>query len=170
MVVEAWASGWQTRFRSIVQRMGYEDVYDFVMSRRRQSFGEMFGAIRKFAPAADNDFLAFAHLKAMFYVDAEQREQLRTAFMEALVRSFCQFMRSGWNRGKKIRQRRIDVRAEWPTPYLLAQLDWAHKDWIALKARVLSEIENISPPDDWCPESSEDPVIQEAFRRVWPEA
>lgn len=26
----------------------------------------------------------------------------------------------------------------------------------------------LNPPDGWCPENTDDPVIQELFERIWP--
>jgi hypothetical protein len=169
MTVEAWANGWQARFNSIIQKMGYEDTFDFVFSRSGQSFGEMFRAIRESAGTGERSFLAFTHLIELFYVDAEHRGQLRTAVMEALVRSLRQRMRGGWNRGKKVRERRIDVQTNWPIPHLVTYRGWSHDDWRDFQSRVLAEIEVIDPADDWCPEGANDPTIQEVFRRTWPE-
>lgn len=169
MAGEAWANGWQARFNSIIQKMGYEDSFDLVLARSGQPFGEIFGAIRDSADDSDKRFLAFWHLKELYYVDADHRGQLRNAVMEALVRSLRQCMRRGWKRGKKGRERRVDVQTNWPIPHLVTHRGWSHDDWTEFQSRVLAEIEFIGPADDWYPEGANDPIIQVAFSRAWPE-
>ncbi len=166
--MESWAKGWQERFRSLILRMGYEDTFTFVMSRSDESFGQMFRAVRQAGGEGDGGFLAFAHLEEMFYIDAAKRESLREAFMEALVRSLRQCLRSGWNQGKRIRERRIDAQTKWPIPHFVSDLQYSHDEWTGVQEEVWRELDRLKPPDDWCPKNFEDRIVQEAFANVWP--
>jgi hypothetical protein len=168
MVVEAWAVDWQARFRAIVQKMGHEDTFAFVMSRKGESFGEMFRAVRSTTCNKDADFLAFAHLEELFYVDAERHGRLREAVMESLVRSLREHLRDGWNHGKRLRERRIDALGKWPIPHFVSHLEWDHHAWKKLQNRLWDELERSDPSDDWCPADFEDPVIQLVVSRIWP--
>jgi len=169
MAMEAWSGDWQQRLRTLVQRMGYEDVFAFVMAKKGESFGEMFGNIRRTVSADEAKILALRHLEELFYVDANERGQLRPAVMEALVRSLRQYLRKGWNCGKRVRERRIDARTRWVTPSLVAHHGWEYGDWRRFRELVWAEIESSGPSDDWCPQDHSDPVLQQVFSRLWPD-
>lgn len=156
-----WSEDWPNRIRSIVQGLGYEDVYEFVMSQPTKSFGELFRTIKD-SPSNAAASVAFIQLKESFYMDAERRGCLRDALMETLVRSLRAFNRAGWNRGKKARERRSQALINWPVP------SRDIKRWHEMEDKIWGELGSIGPADDWCPESRHDPVIQEAFARVWP--
>lgn len=169
MTADSWISDWQERFRSILKNLGYNDAFAFVMSRKGESFGEMFGSLRRAASCEDAKFLALRHLEEAFYIDAENKGKLRDAFMEGLVRSMRQYMPHGWNRGKKLRERRIDVETRWPTPSFVTASGWQFDDWKTLKELAWKQIELIRPVDEWCPSDLNDPIVQNIFSRVWPE-
>jgi len=162
-----WNGDWPQRLRTLAAFMGASDVYDLVMSRRGQSFGEVFRSLRETA----NELgvrVAFQQLKVAFYLDAYAQGKLREAFMEAMVRSIRQFLRKGWNKGKKVRSRRIDASTVFPTPSLLDEFALTVADWIALKKLAFYELEQLKPPDEWCPEDYKDPIIQKLFDKIWP--
>lgn len=167
-MLKAWQEGWPERFDAIIQNMGYDSTYDFVFSHPGQSFGEMFRAVRDSIDPDERPHVAFVQLAEVFYITANHRGQLRAAMMEALVRSLRQFLRKGWNQGKKIRERRGDAQFNWPTPDFVPYQEWSHSDWRKFQRQIWAEIESIGPPDDWCPEDYNDPIIQEAFERAWP--
>jgi hypothetical protein len=170
MAVETWNSDWQERFRSLVQRLGHDDAFELVMSREGESFGEVFGSLRRAAGTDDSRFLALRQLEEAFYVDAQRKGKLREAFMEALARTLCQYLRHGWNRGKRLRERHIDARTRWPTPSFVSYAGWEYDDWKKLQQRTWDEIESIRPPDDWCPSDNKDPILQEVFSQIWPDS
>ena len=167
MPVGVWAPGWQERFRALVQRLGYDDTFAFVMSRPGESFGQMFGHLRR-ASGPENASLGMQKFVEMFYVDANNHGKLREAVMEALVRSMRQYLRHGWNVGKRLRERRIDARVEWQTPSFVSHAGWKYNDWKRFRDHIWEQIESMGPPDDWCPMDCKDPLIQESFSRVWP--
>jgi len=167
-LVEAWSGDWQGRFRRIVQNLGYEDVYSFVMNQPGKPFAVLFRELRKQAPVAEQQFLAFAHLPTTYYIDAERRGLLREAFMEALVRSLRQHMTSGWNYGSRIRERRIDARTDWPIPSVPTATGESHEQWFVLRDTIMRHLETSAIPDTWCPKDRHDALIQEAFRCHWP--
>ena len=160
-----WDSGWRQRLHSVVHQLGYEDIFSFVMSQKQKSFGEMFGALRKGVNESDQAMLAMRQFEEMFYIDAEKKGQFREAFMEALVRSLNQYLHTGWNQGKKLRERRIDARHRWPIPGTVSICDMGYKEWEILQCRIWKELELVSPPDEWCPRDFRDPIIQDIFAR-----
>ena len=170
MAAESWSSNWQERLRSILHRLGYDDAFAFVISRRGESFDEMFGSLRRAASPEDARFLALRHLEEAFYIDASNKGKLRDAFMEALVRSLRQYMRHGWNCGKRLRERRIDALTRWPTPSFVSPSGWEFDDWKQLRERAWKQIEAAAPLDEWCPSDLNDPLVQNVFSRVWPES
>src|SRR5262245_16978706 len=104
-----WTTGWQSRVRAIVEQMGYEDVFAFVMAHPGKSFGQLYGMIQK-RTGGHQTPVAFVQLPEVFFEDAKSRGLLREAVMESLVRSMQQHLRKGWNIGKNILPRRIDAR------------------------------------------------------------
>ena len=159
---DAWQGDWQSRVRALVQELGHEDAFDFVMSNPGKSFGQLFRYLREAAGEAQVQ-LAFVQLPELFYVDADRRGQLRSALMESLVRSLQQYLGRGWNVGKRVRERRIEARTEWPIPAN------GYDRWQKVQDEVWRELVSKAPPDDWCPNGREDPILQEVFSRAWPE-
>ncbi|MFI4851432.1 hypothetical protein [Gimesia chilikensis] len=164
-----WCPGWQDRFRNIIQQMGYDHAFDYVISHQEMSFGKMYGMIHKAAGEEGANSICLRHFIEVYYLDAEREGKLREAFMEALVRSFCQFMRSGWSMGKKVRERRIDVFSRWESPSYISSLDWSYEEWERCKEGVWAEIEQLNPPPEWCPLCCQDTVLQQAFENHWPQ-
>jgi hypothetical protein len=156
---DTWAADWEARMRSLVEQKGFHSVFEFVMSQGGESFGEVFEHLRQLAGPLDSRNLAFVQLAEVFYIDASKAGRLRAAVTEALARSLRQFMRSGWNRGKRVRERRIDVLMHWPVPSTVSNYGWDYSDWRDFKKQVFEELESSNPPDDWCPASGEDPIL-----------
>ncbi|MCI0413529.1 hypothetical protein L0222_12120 [bacterium] len=161
MESETWSGNWQERIEKIVRAMGYTDVFEFVESHPGRSFGELFGILRN-ASQSDSAMIAFVQLPELYFADAAKRQLMRDAIREALVRSLQQFLKSGWNLGKKVRERRLDAKLNWQLP------GYEFERWEQLKDEAWSQLESMHPDDDWCPGNREDPIIEKVFSHVWP--
>lgn len=167
MTVNTWESNWPERFRSIVRGLGGDNVFAFVISMKGQSFGKIFGNIRRSVNKDEKELICLRYLIETYYIDAEREGKLREAVIEALVRSFCQFMSSGWNCGKNIRSRKVRVQGNWEFPSFVTHQNWEYLDWIKFRESVWSEIELIKPPDLWCPQDYRDPILIQVFNSHW---
>lgn len=168
MSTSVWSAGWPDRLRSIIGTQGENDVFQFVMLRKGESFGKLLGTIRKTAEGDAAKEICLQHLIQTFYLDAHAAGQLREAVCESLARSFCQYMPSGWNTGKKIRERRIDVQSRWEFPSVVTHQNWEFEDWQQFRTQVWSDLEEMNPPADWCPADYQDPLLQQLFEKHWP--
>ena len=74
---------------------------------------------------------------------------------------------AGWNKGKNAREARARAFSEWNLPFAGAQ-DWEHVRRCA--DSVWAQLNLMQPPDDWCPSSPDDPILDEAFTQAWPHA
>jgi hypothetical protein len=167
-MTDAWRTNWQDEIRSRIHDLGFNDTYDFVLSKPGQSFGEMFRTLQGVKSRQDSPKLAFVQLKETFYVDAARQGKLREAFGEALVRCLQQFLRSGWSRGNRAHQRRIDARVHWPVPHFVPNSSFSHSDWSMIQDQVWKKLEELCPPDEWCPTDFSDTLIQSALYDTWP--
>jgi len=164
-----WTEDWQGQFRSLVQEMGYKDTYDYAMSKPCESFGKLFNHIRQFSKAQYCISPCFHQMEMMFYIDAMQMGQLRNALINAFIRGMVQYFKSGWNCGKKIRERRCDVQSSWPTPYWgPGHTKYSFDEWYAIQKQVWLALEEINPPASWCPRGTKDIIIQLVFDRILP--
>src|SRR5262245_52960225 len=98
-------------------------------------------------------------------LDAIQQGKAREAAKESLVRALNEQLPKGWNKGKQVHYKRGRALGEWVLPCEKAE-DWQRVT--SLADRVWQEIERLNPPDDWCPRSVNDPVLEEAFAHAWP--
>ncbi|WP_145425022.1 hypothetical protein [Symmachiella dynata] len=97
----------------------------------------------------------------MYFEEAEREGILKEAMADILVRRFKQFLPSGWNRGKRIRERQGKCWSTIERPQCLL------KDGYSFALEFWKAIEELHPPDDWCPEDANDPILQEAIDRAW---
>jgi hypothetical protein len=164
-MANVWTPDWQERIRDAARSLGYEDCYSFVMSRPGASFGEMFGELRN--SIEERNSIAFSQLSEVFYCDAHRRGLLRDAFAEALARSIRNSLKSGWNRGKKVRERRIDARMGWPFPHLVSHANWRHSQWHMAQERAWQLLEGAQPSDEWCPADGNDAIVQDVISKIW---
>lgn len=162
-----WAAGWQDRIRAIVQSHGYSNVFDFVIQNPNLSFGQLFKKLQSLVPEGEPQ-IAFSQLHELFYVDAVKFRQLEIAFSEALVRSLQIHFRHGWNKGKNVEKRRVGVLMDWPYPstVLFPSSSGDEKQWRKAQEDLLELLDQRVTHDDWCPENTSDPVIQEAINNV----
>lgn len=166
---EPWLDGWHERFNAILLRhLGYVNTAEYVRDSRGQSFGEMFQAIVDAAGPEGKEFLTFAHLEIAYYRESHAAGRLREAMMESLARSFRQLMPRGRNFGDRPEERRVEVRMHWPIPRQIEPRLWTYDEWVDLQKAVMAKIEQLAPPDPWCPANGQDAVLVEAFRHAWP--
>ena len=158
--MRVWDGDWKTKVRSVARGMGHDDVYEYVNSNPSASMGELFGAFR--AAARDSGIeVAMIQFTDVFYEDARTRDRLRDAVMDFLVRNLLHHMPSGWGRGTRDRERRGKACEVWILPTTIPV------SFDSLQTEVLNALLAASPPDDWCPASIEDPLIQSAFSDAW---
>jgi hypothetical protein len=152
-----WDAGWEQRFEEAAKKMGYGCFLEFMDAHPGEPYGPILRRLREQAGC----LLPLMQLHLLHLRQAHANRETRDIAIDTLIRSLRQYLARGWNNGKKTRERRIDARTDWVLPHD------AGREMDARADHVWQEIERLSPPDDWCPASPEDPILQEAFRRGW---
>lgn len=157
-----WAEGWQQRLRNAARELGYPSFLDFL----RAHAGEPYGKVLRVMRAHLQEMVPMMQLQKLHMIEAIGRGQGREAAKDSLIRSLREHMPRGWNRGKKARENRASARAEWILPCLGPE---DRKHIAPLADKVWQQLKIMNPPEDWCPLSTSDPILTEAFARGWPE-
>ncbi len=156
----AWSGDWKARVRDRAKSLGFPDVLALANAHPGIPFGQLFRYLRQ--PESRDAPIAYAQFQAVYFEEAEQRGLLRDAIADTLVRRLRQHLRGGWNQGRRVRERKAEVRGGWELPpSRVSELG-------PIADRIWDTVNELNPPDDWCPEDFNDPIIQEAFARVWP--
>ncbi len=158
---KAWSGDWRQRVTDRVARLGFPGVLEFTTAHPGIPFGQLFRYLGD-TQTADDIPIAYSQLEAVYFQEAEEAALLREAVADCFVRKLRQHLGRGWKRGKRLRERQANAvsQLELPVGFRSADFSFAMRLWDAL--------EDVDPPVAWCPESREDPVIQEVFARVWP--
>jgi hypothetical protein len=143
--------------------LGYGNMRAFFRAHPSEPFGKLFQMVRN-VNASNRPAIAYAQFQALYYREAERDGWLREAMADTLARKLREHLRSGWNHGRNVVERRANVISSWELPLSAdsGSRDIANRIWEALKSS--------QPPDDWCPVDGSDPLIQQAFAKVWPES
>lgn len=160
MMCKAWTGDWRARVQDRARRLGFECVWDVFAAHPGIPFGQVFRYLRETETLQDIP-IAHIQLQAVLFEEAETRRRTKEAIADTLVRQLREHLRSGWNRGKKVPERRGRAAGEWELPASRTS------PYYSISSRIFSALEELRPPDNWCPEDIDDPFIQEAFRRAW---
>lgn len=157
-MANVWTDGWEARVRAMLNQMGYDDGFAFVMAHPGKSFGELFGMLRR-ASGDEGRSFAFIQLQEIFFIDARSRCALRDALIESFTRTIAAF---GFKTRKSSRGRPVVPCTEMPLPCFESER------WFRLQDRLWAELASMQLPDNWRPKSADDPIVTECFGRIWP--
>jgi len=87
-------------------------------------------------------------------------EDRRDEILDSLVRYLRESLRKGWGVGIH-----WQLNANIALSFWLS--NWGYKDKDELRA-LEHEIRQLNPEAGWIPKDADDPIIQEAAKRVWP--
>ena len=161
-MTETWDADWESRIQKRVQHLGFGDTFSFVSAHPLIPFGQLFRILRDDNP--DKRYsIAIAQFQHVYFCDAARQGHLREAILDTLVRRLREHLRQGWNHGKMAKERRASAYSQWELP------TFDRQRFAGITERIWQALIDLSPPDDWCPESAKDPLLEKAFASGWPE-
>jgi hypothetical protein len=158
-----WAEGWEDHIRTAARRLGYRSLLELM----RAHYAEPYGKVYRLLCSALGFRFPIMQLHKLHMLDAIEDGTVREAAKDSFARAFQEHVPAGWNKGKNAREARARAFSEWNLPFAGAQ-DWEHVRRCA--DSVWAQLNLMQPPDDWCPSSPDDPILDEAFTQAWPHA
>lgn len=176
----AWQGDWNTRIRSRLQQWGYEGLLDYLKTSPGTSFVSL-------AEDLGPDVVG-AQIIPLALQEARSKGQLRWLAMDFLVRHIRDVFQNGWGRvyippssvylteeGKKeLATKGEENRISFQKAHALGGFvaDVSDPDSMPrvtdLAEAIGTVFDELAPPVGWLPADADDPIVQEAFARVWP--
>lgn len=170
MGIDTWKQGWQLRLHDRIKIVGYDDVFTYVVANAGKTIPQMFGELRK--KIGIKEGLSLVQFREMYYVDSLQHNQLKQAFAISLIRWMKALLRTGWNHGRDVERRRLQVKSNWEAPvdvgFGVSGVQWMKfqdEVWMSLINRLSGDS---AFDDQWCPGDDHDPVIASLIDEHWP--
>jgi hypothetical protein len=154
--LSAWDGDWRERIYQGFRKLGFETYQDYLRARRGRSYEELASELSADTNAAP---IAPVQLERMhaWTVSPEDRHN---EILDSLVRYLRESLRKGWGVGIHWQLNANIALAFWLS-------NWGYKDKDELRA-LEREIRGLNPEAGWIPKDSDDPILQEAARRIWP--
>ena len=151
--MSAWEGDWEKRVCQRIQELGYASFLDYLKARRGHSYVQL---AKELSSGRDQIPIAPVQLERM-HSQAAGPDERQDAILDSFARLLRGELRRGWGIGKY-----------WETDVLTAMSFWfvgwgEGPDLDAFRREIL----RVNPPEGWLPEASDDPILQEAARRVW---
>ena len=151
--LSAWEGDWEERIYQRIKELGYSTYLDYLKARRGHSYEDL---ATELSGDRDQSPVAPVQLERM-HSQAVGPDERQDAIMDSFARLLRGELRRGWGVGKY-----------WETDVFAAMAFWfvswgEGPDLDAFRREIL----RMKPPEGWLPEGSDDPILQEAARRVW---
>jgi len=153
-VLSAWDGDWEERIRQRITKLGYSTYREYLRATPGVSYRELAAELSKDDDAAPIAPVQLEYLHARSVSPADRRD--------AVLDSFVRFLRGALTIGLGVGTLwKIDVIGD------LSGWDviWGQGDELDA---FEGEIFRMNPTPGWIPKDSDDPLIQEAAKRVWP--
>jgi hypothetical protein len=157
-----WPEGWEDRIRTAVHHLGYQSLLELMQAHSGKPYGQILRLLR----SNTESNIPMMQLQKLHMFEASAANGARCAAMDSLVRTLREHIPRGWNKSKDADRKRAWARAYWVLP---ARTPADRSKFAELANSVWDNLKAIQPPDDWCPSTSDDPIVREAFARGWPE-
>ena len=152
-LLSPWEGDWEARLNHRIKQLGYATYRDFLQSRRGVSYDELAKELSRDKDEAPIAPVQLEHLHARTAGPSEKRE----AVLDSFVRFLRGALRKGWGMGIHWQTDVIGELSGW-------YVTWGEGPELDAFRR---EIFRMNPEPGWIPKNSDDPIIQEAARRVW---
>ncbi len=160
--IEPWPRYDDEPIQRAVCELGYPSLLALMDAHPGQPYGKVLRILR----AHLGYLVPMLQLHKMHMLEAIAARGKREAAKDSLVRTLREQVPGGWNKGKKAREKRAWACAYWVLPRTGGKSEWDRID--ALAESVWDSLEALNPPNDWCPSSSDDPIVKSVFERGWP--
>jgi hypothetical protein len=158
--IPPWAEGWAEHLREAARQLGFVDFLAFMNAHVGEPYGKVLRVLRMHL----GYMVPLMQLQKLHMHEAIVVGKGREAAKDSLVRTLRQELPNGWNTGKQCQERRAWARAYWVLPSSDATEAEKMK---AVADSVWDELQAMNPPDNWCPATPNDPIIEAAFARGW---
>ena len=158
---KAWSADWKSRVRDRARQIGFGDLWTCARAHPGAPFGQLFQLLRDTEEPNDTP-IAYTQFQSVFFDDANSHGKVQDAVMDTLVRRLRQHLIRGWNIGKRNKEQKAEVIAQWEVPPEQFEL------YSQIRNKVWGRLKEMPIPDNWCPDDINDPVIQAVFARAWP--
>jgi hypothetical protein len=156
----AWREGWQERLYSLIRERGFASVTEYADSRPSATLLEL-------ADNLGSGEVAAIQVRWRLVAEAEANGTIERCAQCLLVRTLHDELPEGWQREWK------DIPGDPSTPFFrkvgaFSDVVVALPDQYAdAMRRIRLAFDAADIPEGWLPESPDDPVIAEMFRRHW---
>ena len=151
--ISAWEGDWEARIYQRIEDLGYTTYQDYLRARQGRSYDYLADELSKGIEGAPTAPVQLEHLHAQTADPAER--------LDAILDSFARFvggaLRRGWGVGIHWKVDVIGALSSW-------YVTWGEGPELDAFRR---EIFRMNPEPGWIPKNSNDPIIQEAAKRVW---
>ena len=152
-VISPWDGNWEERIYERIKQLGYSTYRDYLQARRGDSYDKLAAELSRNTDAAPIAPVQLEHLHPRTVHPAERRD----AILDSFVRFLRGALRRGWGVGIHWQVDVIGELSGW-------HVTWGQGDDLDA---FEGEIFRMNPEPGWIPNDSDDPIIQEAARRVW---
>lgn len=151
--LSSWDGDWEGRIYERIRELGFQKYSDYLLARRGRSYRELAAELCRDENVAPVAPVQLEHLHAQTVSAADRRD----AIFDSFVRFLRGALRKGWGVGIHWQTNVTGDLSSW-------HVTWGQGDELDTLER---ELFRMNPRPVWIPEDSDDPIIQEAARRVW---
>jgi hypothetical protein len=151
--LSSWDGDWEGRIYERIGELGFQKYSDYLLARRGRSYRELAAELSRDDNVAPVAPVQLERLHALTVTAADRRD----AILDSFVRFLRGALRKGWGVGIHWQTNVIGDLSSW-------HVNWGQGDELDEFER---EVIGMHPELGWTPKDSDDPIIQEAARRVW---
>jgi len=155
--LSAWDGDWQERIYQGFRKLGFETYQDYLLARRGRPYEELASELSAGKDAAPIAPVQLSRMQAWTVSPAQRHD----AILDSLARYLREGLRKGWGVGIHWEIDAIIALSFWSS-------NWHQEGGDEGELRALEdEIRRMNPEPGWVPIDANDPILQEAARRVW---
>jgi hypothetical protein len=153
-----WDADWQKRIFIHLREKGYETINDFLRHFPAEPYVDVANRI---AP-----WVAAMQLSRLQMQEAKHQGTIRGAAMDSIARNLNWRLPAGWAIDDKSVSEAAGAFANTSTSVVI---DGQSAEFKSRIREIYQALKALQPPNGWRPIGANDPLIQEAFERGWPE-
>ncbi len=160
----AWSGNWRDRIRQRLRDAGFATIHQYLREFPGATYLELSDRLGCTIKGGGKD-IAATQLQRIQFEEISSTCELRDAAMDALVRLLRQHLKKGWNLGGHAEFNRAGAKVDWVS---LVATGTTLPNAATHADAVWNRLISLEPDSYWRPESTQDPLIQDAFNHAWP--
>src|SRR5262245_33219957 len=153
---KVWSGNWRDKVKSRIHAAGCRTLIEFVAKFPAEPYLAL-------AERLGDDIEAF-QIEWMHFDEGMRTIGIRSLAIDSLARDLQSHLPGGWRHGAKDDFDTSGAYADW-----VVRLEQYQPDAKPRAKAVWGALEELCPPVGWIPSGPDDPLIQHAFSREWPE-